>query len=112
MITYLDNAATSWPKPEEVYRAVNDFMRNVGANPGRSGHRRSVEAARIVFDARDAVARLINAPDPSRVVFAFNATDALNMAIKGVVRRGDHIITTSMEHNSVMRPLRAMLDSG
>lgn len=111
-VTYLDNAATSWPKPEEVYLAVDEFMRNVGANPGRSGHRRSVEAARVVFEAREAVAELINAPDPSQVVFAFNATDALNMAVRGVVRRGDHVITTSMEHNSVMRPLRAMAQSG
>jgi cysteine desulfurase/selenocysteine lyase len=85
------------------------FLNEVGANPGRSGHRLSVEAGRIVYEAREAVARLFNVPDPLRVVFGANATDALNLALQGYRRPGDHVATSSMEHNSVMRPLRALV---
>ena len=109
---YLDNAATSWPKPPAVLRAMTDFLETVGANPGRSGHRLSIAAGRIVYEAREAVARLFNAPDPLRVVFGHNATDALNLAILGTLRPGDHVITSSVEHNSVMRPLRALEQRG
>ena len=105
---YFDNAATSWPKPPEVIQAVVRFMETVGANPGRSGHRLSVEAGRIVYDAREALGELFNVPDPLRIVFGLNATEAINLALRGLLRPGDHVITSSMEHNSVMRPLRAL----
>ena len=105
---YLDNAATSWPKPTGVTEAMVDFMNRVGANPGRSGHRLSVEAARIVYEARELIADLFHAPDPLRVVFGANATEALNLALRGYLRPGDHVVTSGMEHNSVMRPLRSL----
>jgi len=111
-VLYLDNAATSWPKPPETAQAMLRFMEAVGANPGRSGHRLSVEAARVVYGAREAVAELCNAPDPLRVVFGANATEALNLAFAGLVRPGDHVVTSSMEHNSLMRPLRALAERG
>ncbi len=109
---YLDNAATSWPKPEAVYQAMNGFMCHVGASPGRSGHRLSIEAGRIVYQAREGLAQLFNIDDPLRIIFTHNATEALNLAINGTLRPGDHAITSSMEHNSVMRPLRALEDRG
>jgi cysteine desulfurase family protein len=109
---YLDNAATSFPKPAGVARAMNSFMDSVGANPGRSGHRLSIEAARIVFDAREKAASLFGVSDPLRVVFCSNATEGLNIAIRGIVKPGAHVITTGMEHNSVMRPLRRLEAEG
>jgi len=105
---YFDNAATSWPKPPGVAEAMVHYLDQVGANPGRSGHRLSVEAGRIVYGAREAVASLFHAPDPLRVVFTANVTEALNLALLGLLRPGDHVVTSSMEHNSVMRPLRAL----
>jgi cysteine desulfurase/selenocysteine lyase len=109
---YLDNAATSWPKPTEVKKAMNDFLELVGGNPGRSGHRRSIDAARIMYNAREAIANSFNAPDPLKVIFTLNATHAINYALKGLLKPGDTVITTSMEHNSVMRPLRALEEEG
>jgi cysteine desulfurase family protein len=109
---YFDNAATSWPKPSGVAEAMVQFLNEVGANPGRSGHRLSVEAARVVYRARLAVAELFHAPDPLRVVFGPNVTWALNLALHGLLRSGDHVITSSMEHNSMMRPLRALERQG
>ncbi len=109
---YLDNAATSWPKPPDVVRAMARFLEEVGANPGRSGHRLSVEAGRIVYRTREALAALFDLPDPLRIVFAPNATYALNLALRGLLRPGDHVITSSMEHNAVMRPLRALEAQG
>jgi cysteine desulfurase family protein len=105
---YLDNSATSWPKPEAVYDAVDHYQREIGAPNGRSGYSHAQESNRIVDRARRGVATLIGARDPSQVVFGFNCTDVLNMAIRGVVRPGDHIVTTVCEHNSVLRPLRAL----
>jgi cysteine desulfurase family protein len=105
---YLDNAATSWPKPEAVYRAVNHYLREVGGPNGRSGYREALEANRIVERARRGVAALLGASDPSHVVFGFNGTDVLNLAIRGLVRPGDHVVTTVCDHNSVLRPLRAL----
>jgi len=105
---YFDNAATSWPKPDTMIEAMSHFVRDVGANPGRSGHRMSVEAERVRFEAREIIARTLGIDDPLRVVFTSNATAALNIAILGILGRGDHVVTTSMEHNSVMRPLRAL----
>lgn len=105
---YLDNAATSWPKPPGVYAALGTFLQTAGANPGRSGHRMAALAAATVDDTRRKLARLFDVGDPRRVVFAANATDALNLAIKGILSPGDHALTTVMEHNSVRRPLRAL----
>ncbi len=109
---YFDNAATSWPKPPGVAEAMMHFLNDVGANPGRSAHRLAVESGRIVYNAREVVAELFNAPDPLRVVFGHNVTEALNLALRGLLRPGDHVITSSMEHNSVMRPLRALERQG
>lgn len=105
---YLDNAATSWPKPPQVIEAMVKYIECYGGNPGRSGHRLSLEAGRVVYEARELVAQLFNAHDPLHVIFTNNATHALNVAIKGVLRPGDRVVTTSIEHNSVMRPLRSM----
>ncbi len=107
---YLDNAATSLPKAPGVPEAVADALRRAG-NPGRSGHALSLRSARDLFTARERLAALFNAPDPSRFVFTENATAALNQAIKGLLRKGDHVVTTSVEHNSVMRPLRRLADA-
>lgn len=103
---YLDHAATSWPKPAPVVQAIVDHYAVAGGNPGRSGHRMSVEAARLVTRTREAVAELLGAPDASRIAFTSNATTALNVALYGLLRPGHHVVTTSLEHNSVMRPLR------
>lgn len=102
---YLDNAATTFPKPESVYRDMDDCMRNYCANPGRAGHKLAMMSARAVSDCRDAVAKLFNIKDSMDVVFTFNATDSLNLAIKGFLNPGDHVVTTTMEHNSVLRPI-------
>jgi len=109
---YLDNAATSWPKPESVYRAVNRFMRQVGATPGRGGHQREEEASRIADKTREALAQLFNAPAPNGVAFTMNATQAINMALKGALKPGDHVITSSIEHNALWRPLKALERGG
>jgi cysteine desulfurase family protein len=109
---YLDNAATSWPKPPQVKEAMVKFMEEVGANPGRSGHLLSIEAARILYETREALVTLFHVKDPSRIVFTLNATESLNLALKGLLKPGDHIITSSMEHNSVMRPLRDLEKKG
>ncbi len=109
---YLDNAASSWPKPEPVIRAVERILRDVGANPGRSAHHLSVEAAVIMTEARQEAAALFGIADPLRIVFTRNATESLNIITHGLLRAGDHVVTSSMEHNSVMRPLSAARDRG
>jgi cysteine desulfurase / selenocysteine lyase len=109
---YLDHAATSWPKPPEVIQAMTDFLERAGGNPGRSGHRLSVDAGRIVLDAREALAELFNVPDPLRIIFTPNATHAINLGISGLLRSGDHVVCSGIEHNSVMRPLRALEKRG
>lgn len=109
---YLDNAATSWPKPPQVKEAMNRFMEEVGANPGRSGHVLSIEAARIIYEAREALSVLFHVKDSSRIVFTLNATESINLALKGLLKYKDHVITSSMEHNSVMRPLRDLENKG
>src|SRR5260370_30967195 len=105
---YFDNAATSWPKPPAVRAALSEYFGEAGGNPGRSGHRMSVAAARVVETARETLAELLHSNDASRIVFTHNATHALNLALYGVLRLGDHVVTTSIEHNSVMRPLRPL----
>ncbi|HLX62200.1 MAG TPA: aminotransferase class V-fold PLP-dependent enzyme [Planctomycetota bacterium] len=109
---YFDNAATSWPKPPEVFEAMNLFMREMGGNPGRSGHRMATGAEAMIGECRNAVSKFFGLGDPARCVFTLNCTDALNMAIKGVVKQGDHVITTALEHNSISRPLQQMADDG
>jgi len=111
-VIYFDNAATSWPKPPEVASAIIDHARDAGGNPGRAGHRMSIAAARLIEDTRDLLAALVNAPDSSQMVFTLNATHALNIALHGLLRPGDHVVTTSMEHNSVMRPLHDLAAGG
>jgi cysteine desulfurase/selenocysteine lyase len=109
---YLDNAATSWPKPPEVLKAMTDVLELAGGNPGRSGHRLSVAAAREVYDAREDIASFFNVADPLRVIFAANATHAINVALKGLLKSGDHVVISSIEHNAVMRPLRGLEKQG
>jgi cysteine desulfurase/selenocysteine lyase len=105
---YFDNAATSWPKPPGVADAMVHFLEAIGANPGRAAHRRALESGRIVYEAREAVCELFHAPDPLRTVWTKNVTEALNLVLRGLLCPGDHVITSSMEHNSMMRPLRAL----
>lgn len=108
---YLDNAATSWPKPEEVYQASDEALRR-GGNPGRSGHKLSIAAGRTVEEARILLAQIFNASKPESIIFTLNTTDALNLAFKGILEKGDHVITSSMEHNSVARPLETLKLNG
>ena len=109
---YLDNAATTFPKPRQVYEAVLDCMENYGANPGRAGHKLAMRAGIEIYECRENIAKLLNVSNPMSIVFTHNATDSLNLAIKGVVKSGDHIITTSIEHNSVIRPIKALEKNG
>lgn len=109
---YLDNAATSFPKPEAVYLKIDEVLRRISGNPGRASHRMAVEASRVIFNAREAAAKLINSRDSSRVVFTKNATEAVNIALKGLLRTGDHAITSSFEHNSVVKTFWALEKTG
>jgi cysteine desulfurase family protein len=108
MTIYLDNAATSFPKPEAVYRALDRFARSSLANPGRAGHKMALAAEHVLDEGRHLLNQLFHGKEPERFVFTLNCTDALNMAFKGVLSDGDHVVTTDLEHNSVSRPLRAM----
>jgi len=108
-IIYLNNAATSWPKPEPVIEKMTWAMKELMAAPGRGSA--GLQAERAIFEARESVADFIGAPDSSRVIFTANATAALNLAISGFVKAGDHIVTTSMDHNSVARPLSRVSDT-
>ncbi|HHY46438.1 MAG TPA: aminotransferase class V-fold PLP-dependent enzyme [Firmicutes bacterium] len=109
---YLDNAATTWPKPDVVYEAINECVRRLGANPGRSSHRMSIQAEQLVQEARLLLAKFFNAPSPDHVIFTLNCTDSLNIALKGLLRAGKKAITGPYEHNSVMRPLRRLQSAG
>lgn len=111
-VIYFDNGATSFPKPGDVASRVYDYIAHSGGNPGRSGHEKSFEAGDMLFSARDMLAELFGVRNPMHVIFTLNATDALNMAISGLVKKGDHVITTSMEHNSTIRPLKALEQKG
>ena len=108
---YLDNAATSFPKPEETIDSVNHFLTFSGGNPGRGGHPLSIDAARIVFEARERLSSFINGKQSERLIFTQNGTESLNLAILGLVGEGDHVVTTALEHNSVMRPLDFLTNS-
>ena len=109
---YLDHAATSWPKPPEVIAAMTHFLERAGGNPGRAGHRLSIDAGRIVYKTRETLAELFNAADPLRLIFTSNATHAINLVLHGLLRPGDHLVTSGIEHNAVMRPLRFLEQNG
>jgi len=104
-LIYLDNGATSFPKPEEVYQFMDYFYRHYGVNPGRSGYDLCLEAGEMVDGTRKLLNDFFGGYDPNRVCFGYNSTDALNLAIFGLLQPGDHAITTTLEHNSVLRPL-------
>jgi cysteine desulfurase family protein len=111
-VIYLDNAATSWPKPEVVYQAVDHFMRERGGNPGHGSHSLAMSAKQAVDEARLLAARLIRAPEVERVVFTLNCTDSLNLVLKGLLKAGDHVVTSALEHNALTRPLRRLEREG
>lgn len=109
---YLDNAATSWPKPKSVYTTMDTFLRTKGGIPGRGGHSLAVAGMQVIEETRILIARLINAPDMKRIVFTLNCTDALNLGLKGLLQPGDHVITSAIEHNSVIRTLSKLERTG
>ena len=109
---YFDNAATAFQKPKTVIKAVESCLSNFCANPGRSAHKPALDAARFVYETRAIIANFFGIKDPLRVIFTSGATESLNLAIKGSLLKGDHVITTSMEHNSVLRPLSRMKEDG
>jgi len=109
---YLDNAATSWPKPEGVYRAMDEFLREHAGNPGRGAHSLALAAERVIDETRSLVACLINAPEKERIILTFNCTDALNLGLKGLLKPGDHVITSQIGHNSLVRPLKKLEGKG
>jgi cysteine desulfurase family protein len=111
-VIYFDHAATSWPKPPSVGAALNQYLEMGVGNPGRSGHRMSIAAAQLVEETRELVAELFGIADPSRITFTKNATEALNLALYGLLSPGDHVVVSSIEHNSVMRPLRHLESRG
>ncbi len=104
-LIYLDNAATTFPKPKEVYDFMYEFYQKHGVNPGRSGYDMTLETEEIVYSTRKMLTEFFNGADPNRLTFSYNATDSLNMIIDGMVTKGDHVITSTLEHNSVLRPL-------
>ena len=111
-IVYLDNAATTFPKPEGALERMVEIYKEKGVSPGRGSYDLAFEAEDIVFDVRKRLARLFNTPDPERVVFTSNATDSLNIAMQGILSEGDHVVSTRLEHNSVLRPLYHLREKG
>lgn len=109
---YLDNAATSWPKPEEVYLEMDKFFRQFGANPGRAGYKIAAHASRKIFDVRESLAAFFGAEDSAQIIFTTSTTHSLNLAIHGIIEKGDHVITSAVEHNSVIRPLKELEKEG
>lgn len=105
---YLDNAATSYPKPDVVIDTISKFMKNIGATAGRGAYKSAITADRLIFDCRSNICKLFNGKDPSKVIFTYNITDSLNTLINGILNSGDHVITSSLEHNSVWRPLKIL----
>lgn len=110
--TYMDNAATSYPKPESVYQVVDHFNRYMGGNPGRGSNQQSIQAGSMLLDTRESLARLFHIEDSSNIAFTANVTESLNIGLKGFLRPGDHVITSSMEHNAVARPLFVLQRQG
>ncbi len=113
-LIYLDNAATSWPKPDKVYEFMVDFYRACGVNPGRSGFDKAIEAGNIVENLRSRLTTFFGGDGavPERLCFGYNATDALNLIIQGLLTKGDHVVTTNLEHNSVIRPVNHLVRDG
>ena len=109
---YFDNAATTFPKPDAVIESMADFMRAAAGNPGRGAHRLALAASEAIDEARVKVARFFGMPDPMRVVFCMNCTAALNLAMHGLLKPGDHVVTSSMEHNAIIRPLHTLAQQG
>lgn len=111
-LIYLDNSATTFPKPEKVYDFMIDFYRKHGVNPGRSGFDAAIETEEVVYNTRKMLTELFNGNDPNRLTFSYNASDSLNMLIQGLAEKGDHVVTTMLEHNSVLRPLHHLCLNG
>ena len=111
-VIYLDNAATTYPKPDSVYLAMDHFHRYMGGNPGRGSNQQSIQAGSVVLETREALARFFNIKDCLNIAFTANITESLNIGLKGVLRPGDHVITSSMEHNAVARPLFTLRQQG
>ena len=109
---YFDNAATTYPKPNGVIAAVREALLFYGANPGRAGHKMAYNTAEKVFEVRDALSELFGLHAPERVIFTKNCTESLNIAIKGLAKKGGHFICSDLEHNAVMRPLEALKLAG
>ena len=112
MPVFLDNAATTFPKPDSVYRAVEHALRDIGVGPGRGGYKRGIAASRLVFEARELLAAFFGIGNSSRLVFTHSATESLNLAVNGLLQPGDHVVSTTMEHNSLVRPLHAWAAKG
>lgn len=111
-IIYFDNAATSWPKPDNVIKEIKNYFENIGGSPGRSGHKMSINASRVLEDTRESISKIFNGVDTSRIIFTKNVTEAINVCLFSLIEPGDHVVTSSVEHNSVMRPLRYLESSG
>jgi len=112
MSVFLDNAATSFPKPDAVYAAMDKVMREIGVAPGRGGYGKSLAASRLVFDTRSLLAHFFGITDVSRLIFTHSATESLNIAVNGLLKAGDHVVTTTMEHNALVRPLHLVKRRG
>ena len=111
-LIYLDNAATTFPKPKEVYEFMHQFYMEHGVNPGRSGYDATLETEEVVYSTRKMLTQLFNGTDPYQLTFSYNASDSLNMIIQGIVEKGDHVVSTKVEHNSVLRPLNVLQRDG
>jgi selenocysteine lyase/cysteine desulfurase len=113
-LIYLDNASTSWPKPASVYEFMSEFYRSTGVSPGRSGYELAIESGALLDRLRQRLTRFFGGDEdtPERLCFGYNATDALNLIIPGLVTPGDHIVTTELEHNSVIRPVNHLVRDG
>ena len=105
---YLDNASTTYPKPDKVYKAMDDFLRTEGVSPGRGAYGSAMHAGYLITEARAKITKFFGGDKPERLIFTLNTTDALNIAIKGVLKEGDNVITSHLEHNSVLRPLKRL----
>ncbi len=113
-IIYLDNAATAWPKPDNVYKFMTEFYMRMGVNPGRSGFDKAIEAGNIIEDLRKRMTKFFGGDEetPERLCYGYNATDALNLIVNGLLAEGDHVVTTNLEHNSVIRPVNHLVRDG
>jgi len=113
-LIYLDNATTAWPKPDSVYKFMDEFYRQTGVNPGRSGYDKAIEAGNVLENLRSRLTKYFGGDEelPERLCFGYNATDALNLIIQGLLSSGDHVVTTNLEHNSVIRPINHLVRDG